>query len=104
MAYQEHKQLPAYELAVWTGTGPQDPAPGNVLWSRKDGAAPPAIGERIRVTINSIGPAIVTGYFTEDKWLGIRCTLLDPPAWHVKQNKGDNTCGHVFGPEFEREA
>lgn len=104
MSYQELQQLPPYELAIWNGNGVQEPAEGNFLWSRKDGAAPPKVGAHIRITINNCGPAIVTGYFTEDKWLGVRCTLLDPPEWHRRQNKGDNTCGHVFGPEFEAAA
>lgn len=101
--YQQLAELPPYEFAVWTGTGPEPAAPGNYLWSRKDGAPPPAIGDRIRITMNSCGPAIVTGYFTEGEWLGVRCTLLDPPAWHIRQNKGVTTNGHVFGPEFEPE-
>lgn len=60
---------------------------------------PPAIGDRIYVSINRCGPANVTGYFTEGNFLGVLCELTDPPEWHIKQNKG-NRKGHVFGPEF----
>jgi hypothetical protein len=60
---------------------------------------PPPIGTEILITINKCGPAIVTGYFVEDNFLGLLCRLTSPPEWHKKQNKGDPR-GHVFGPEF----
>lgn len=100
--YRELAELPPYQLAVWLDEPRrvEPAAPGKALWSRADGAPPPAIGDRIRVTMNSCGPAIVTGYFVQDGWLGVRCTLLDPPDWHKRQNNGVATNGHVFGPEF----
>lgn len=99
--YRELPTVPPFELAVWTDGKLTPATPGKALWSRKDGTAPPAIGDRIRITMNSCGPAVVTGYFVQDGWLGVRCTLLDPPAWHQRQNNGVTTNGHVFGPEFE---
>lgn len=98
MTYQELDTVPAYvQLPKWSDPSELEPFRDQVKWVNE--APPPAIGAEILVTINSCGPAIVTGYFVEGGWLGLRCRLTNPPAWHVKQNKG-NPNGHVFGPEF----
>ncbi|MFZ3482053.1 hypothetical protein [Sphingomonas sp. 3-13AW] len=81
MSYEVHATLPDLANVEWTGATP-----------------PPAIGAAIVATINGCGPAIVTGYFTQEGYLGVLCDLLAPPAWHVRQNKG-NPRGHLFGPE-----
>ena len=96
MPYQEFDSVPAYETAISSGSTFTN-APGALKWSNPE--APPAIGTEIVVTINNCGPAVVTGYFTQGGFLGLRCKLHSPPEWHVKQNKG-NPHGHVFGPEF----
>ena len=98
MTYQELETVPAYEIARWED-GKVVNAPDAIKWGRKDGLPPPATGSRIIVLINNCGPAIVTGYFVEHGWLGLRCRLTNPPEWHVRQNNG-NPNGHVFGPEF----
>lgn len=95
MSYQELNTVPAYVAPVWEGAKCLNR--DALKWGGQH--APPAIGTEIYVTINNCGPAIVTGYFIEDNWLGLRCRLTNPPEWHVKQNKG-NPNGHVFGPEF----
>lgn len=101
MKFQEHgTQLPDFEQAQWKDGKALPPSPGKVRWSNAE--PPPPVGARIRVLINSCGPAVVTGYFTQEGWLGLMCDLLDPPAWHVKQNKG-NRRGHVFGAEIKIE-
>lgn len=95
MAYAQHSTLPAYTLAVWVdgktlpGVGP--------LWSGKK--EPPAIGDVIRINFNGLGEATVTGYFTEDEWLGVLCKLHNPPEWHKRQNKGPHAA-HIFGAEI----
>jgi hypothetical protein len=95
MTYREHKSPPDYEQAIWEG---DEVVNRDALkWSSK--IPLPAVGDLIIVTMNGIGPAEVTGYFEESGWLGLLCTLLDPPDWHSKQNK-TNTGGHIFGPEF----
>lgn len=96
-AFTKWAEVPPYEHARWEGTKVHKPAVGNVLWSKD--APPPAIGAHVFVTMNDCGPAIVTGYFTLDGWLGICCRLECAPAWHKRQNKGDPN-GTVFGPEF----
>ncbi len=96
MAYTEMNTVPEYEQAIWENGKCVNPD-GVIKWGRA--AAPPEIGARIFVTINNCGPAVVTGYFVEGGWLGLRCRLLNPPEWHIKQNKG-NPLGHVFGPEY----
>jgi hypothetical protein len=94
--YADHATLPAWTRAVWVDGKVQ---PSELpRWSAP--FDPPAVGAAIVVTMNGCGPAVVTGYFTQEGWLGVRCRLLDPPAWHVKQNNG-NPNGHVFGAEFK---
>lgn len=95
MTYEEFDTLPAFIQLEWKdGRAVEADKP---RWGGT--VPPPPIGAEIVVTINGCGPAIVTGYFVEGNFLGLRCRLTDPPAWHVKQNKGDPN-GHVFGTEF----
>lgn len=73
------------------------------VWSGK--FEPPAIGSTIKVRVNSLGPAVVTGYFTEEGYLGVRCRLESPPKWWLEQNaerlaKGE-TDSHLFGLEID---
>lgn len=97
MAYDTFQTLPAFTRAIWEGDKLMNPeAP--TRWS--NAAPPPAIGTRITITMNRLGPATVTGYFAEDGWLGLLVTLHDAPDWHRKQRNGDNR-GHIFGPEFK---
>jgi hypothetical protein len=76
------------------------PADVNIQWS---GVRPvPAIGTRVRVTMNDLGPGVITGYFVEYGWLGVY-VRLDPdtrPAWHKKQNP-TKTDAMVFGIEIQ---
>lgn len=97
MQYQEFDAVPDYETAFFQGKEIV-PKPGIFLWANDK--PPPPIGAEIVVTINNCGPAVVTGYFTQGPWLGLRTKLHNPPDWHVKQNNG-NPNGHTFGPEFK---
>lgn len=94
--YRELDTVPAYAQIERDEAG-NITNKGALLWGST--IAPPAIGANIYVTINGCGPAVVTGYFIEGGFLGVRCRLTNPPEWHVKRNKG-NPNGHVFGPEF----
>lgn len=78
--------LPPYQTAVWEDGRLLEPGPGVILWSGK--APPPAVGDTVRVTVNRIGEAVVTGYFVEEKWLG------------VIVRKPDGTLVHVFGVDL----
>lgn len=98
MSYQELDQVPAYETIQTVDGRIVSGTPGVCQWGSD--RPPPAIGERIIVRINGCGPAIVTGYFVQEGFLGLRCRLENPPEWHRKQNNG-NPNGHVFGPEFK---
>lgn len=94
--------LPPHELARWTEDEngrrrPMDVAPGHARWSAD--FAPPAIGARVWVNMNDLGPARVVGYFTQHGWLGILADLEAPPAWHKRQNN-NNPRGHLFGAEI----
>jgi hypothetical protein len=70
-----------------------------VKWS--GGNAPPDIGASVDVKMNSLGAAIVAGYFVEDGWLGVTVRLSDPPDWWKRQNEGKlNRLAHIFGAEI----
>ena len=97
MTYLEHKTLPAYEQAIRGENNEVLNPPGALKWSGD--IPPPAIGTLIIITMNWVGPAEVTGYFEDGGWLGLRCTVLDPPSWHHKQDHA-HLNGHIFGPEF----
>lgn len=70
------------------------------IWSGK--GTPPAIGSRVRCTINKLGPGTVVGYFTEHKFMGVMVELdaATRPDFHRKQN-GDDCRALVFGAEIE---
>lgn len=97
MGYCELNFVPAYKTLQTDSKGEIIKQFDVAMWGAKE--PPPPIGAEIFVTINNCGPAIVTGYFVLENFLGLRCRLTNPPAWHVKQNNG-NPNGHVFGPEF----
>lgn len=101
--YREFDALPE----GWISYQPKDgeEAPQAIKWSGD--TPPPPIGSRIVLTINSIGPAIVRGYFVEYGWLGVLTEVLDPPAWWIEQNceKGKPwPMGHAFGTEIKEAA
>ena len=99
--YKDHGlQAPPYDVAVWADDKAQPCIDGRPRWSRQDGQAPPTVGTIIIVTVNGIGKALVTGYFEEEGWLGLRCKLLEPPERLRKQPGFDANAGHVFGPEY----
>lgn len=77
-----------------------EPPPG-FKWSGS--APPPAVGERVNVTMNGIGPGVVRGYFVEYGWLGLLVQHESPPAWLIKQCGGKSKVGlgHIFGCEFK---
>jgi hypothetical protein len=96
------KDIPHYEFPKWVAEDRAEVENEDAIkWSPKDKVSPPpAIGTRITVTMNSIGPGTVRGYFVEDNWLGLLVELHDPPIWWRKQNP-DWPLGHIFGPEFK---
>lgn len=96
-AYLWRGVLPAWEfMPRWTDTPPVK-TPGLAQWSAT--FDPPAIGARVQVRTNSLGPAVVTGYFVEAGYLGVIVKLEEPADWYVKQNGGD-VPGHSFGTEI----
>ena len=96
-------ELPPYVRAVWSDDGKtHDPAPeGVALWSppKGDDRAPPALGDLIMV--GRWGAAVVTAYFVEGEWLGVRASLLAPSAdWFRGRKPGSEHDLCVFAPEF----
>ena len=83
------------ERRAATEAGQDVPA---VRWSAP--FPPPAVGGRVKVRMNGLGLATVTGYFVQDGWLGVVVKLDAPPEWYGKQN-GGNVPGHSFGAEIE---
>lgn len=59
---------------------------------------PPAVGDRVTVSMNGLGQGTVTGYFTQGGFLGLMVQLDAPPEWYVRQNAG-NVPAPVFGAE-----
>lgn len=63
-----------------------------LLWS--GGQRLPEIGEKITITMNSIGPAVVKGYFKAGNpkqaygmYLGVMTLVTKPPKWLRDQRK-----------------
>ena len=67
-------------------------------WSGKK--LPPAIGDRVTINFNGLGPGTVESYFIEDRWLGVKVKLDKQPEWHRKQNPGRDFA-LVFGRELD---
>lgn len=57
----------------------------------------PDIGTKIYISMNSIGDAIVKGYFAEEGYVGVMAIALDPPAWLVSQRKRNLTHKRATG-------
>ncbi len=98
-AYHWQASLPAWERVGKFSDKPPEATPGLVRWSAE--FDPPAIGERIRVTMNGLGEGVVTGYFVEADYLGVTVKLDAPADWYAKQN-GGNVPGHSFGAEIAK--
>jgi hypothetical protein len=96
--YQEFKALPqGWSFSNFIEGQPVDPSP--YKWSGKQ--APPAIGDAVQVSMNGLGVGVVKGYFAEAGWLGLLVKLAAPPAWWLKQNKGnEDRLAHIFGTEL----
>ena len=77
-----------------------EPGPGRYGWSLP--THPPAIGERVHVRCNNLGPGKVVSYFHEHGWLGVTVKLDSPPDWHRKQTADSKRpgCCMVFGCEI----
>jgi hypothetical protein len=76
-----------YRHALWSGAG-----------------EPPAVGSRVIVRINGIGPGTVTGYAVEGGYLGVMVQADEAtrPDWHKKQNPS-NGPAIVFGAELKED-
>lgn len=80
----------------WVGFPTRAGLPAGLQWSGKGEV--PAIGARVHIYMNSIGPAEVKAYFHGEGWLGVLCQPDTMPQ-HL-QGSGV-TQGHFFGRELE---
>lgn len=98
-------ELPNWAPAVWSDDGKTvAPAPEGVArWGAPKhdlDRVPPALGDIIMV--GGWGPAVVSAYFVEEGWLGVRSTLLAPSAeWFHGRKPGSEHTPCSFGTEFE---
>lgn len=90
-------ELPAWGPHITNGETSKLPE-GVTRWS--NASPPPGIGDVVRVRINAIGPATVTGYFVESGFLGVIVKPHSPPEFYTKQN-GGAVPGHSFGAEID---
>lgn len=82
----------------WIGFPTRTGLPADLKWSGE--GAVPAIGSRVEITMNDLGPAEVKAYFHSDGYLGVICAPDQLPAWYQKQSPGV-TLGHFFGRELK---
>jgi len=63
---------------------------------------PPAIGTRLRVSMNALGTGTLLGYFVESGYLGVevRPDAGQRPDWHIRQNGDRHPHYLVFGTEI----
>ncbi len=91
-------RIPVPTVPQWAAVQTLAELPANLTWS---GSQPvPAIGARVRVYLNSFGPALVKAYFHAEGYLGVVCLPDQLPAWFQQQNPGVLE-GHFFGRELE---
>jgi hypothetical protein len=69
------------------------------IWSVRSLPTPPAIGTKVKVTMNGLGTGTVTGYFVEHGWLGVHVKADNRPEWH-KNAHPDVDEYLVFGVEI----
>lgn len=103
MSFQKLEAVPLWQLANYVNGMPVNKGAAPIWGVRKVGETyiePPKVGERVKVTMNGLGPAVVTGYAVQDGFLGVLVKLESPPEWHVKQNFGRMGDSLVFGPEI----
>lgn len=56
----------------------------------------PAIGSRVFVTMNSIGWAVVKGYFESAGYVGVMTKATNPPKWLRAQHRRDLKSGRTM--------
>ncbi len=57
--------------------------PADAKWS---GGAVPKRGDQVTINFNGLGQGVVTDYFVEHGYLGLRVKLDQQPKWHADQN------------------
>lgn len=84
------------QLAAWAAVASVAELPGPLRWSGK--AMPvPAVGARVHVHLNGIGPGTVTGYYHAEDWLGVVVEADQMPEWYRQANPTANNVAKVFG-------
>lgn len=73
--------------------------PGTPVWWTGE-APPPMVGRTVVVLANTMGPAVVKGYFDEGDFLAIGVCYLKPPAWYLAQGSTLTTVSRIYGAEL----
>ncbi len=80
----------------WVGFPTRAGLPAGLQWSGRGEV--PAIGTRVHIYMNGIGPAEVKAYFHAEGYLGVLCQPDKMPEHLAKHGV---TLGHFFGRELE---
>jgi len=94
--------LPTPHLPVFKHREGAERPHRHALWTGK--GEPPALGARVTIGINQLGPGTVTGYAVDGGYLGVM-VLVDEstrPAWHKRQVP-ENKAALVFGAELKED-
>jgi hypothetical protein len=61
----------------------------------------PAIGSEVFVRMNGLSAATVVSHEVVEGWLGLIVRFHQPPDWYLRQNRGANKPGLVYGAEIK---
>lgn len=64
----------------------------DLLWSNTRMPLP-EVGQRVFITMNRIGWAVVVGYFEAEGYLGVMTRATNPPLWLRRQRREDQKSG-----------
>ena len=70
----------------------------DLQWTGSHGI--PRVGDRVMTYLNGLGAGVVTGYFVEHGYLGVKVKLESPPDWYLAQNTTGGVA-YMFGLDLE---
>ncbi len=76
--------LPPWTPIVWSDDRQIMNRDDPFKWGGK--SPPPAIGDKVTIAVNGIGPGVVLSYFVQEGFLGVYARPEKPPEWYIKQS------------------